>query len=110
MNDFTKEELTELHYCVAHYYNCKFTSPENIELENKHKSMIDNYCEHKLISGHRTKPVVFFDQEKFDNAVKDFENGNCSHYFNSLIAARIFKLNCAICGKIMDFSDIMNES
>jgi hypothetical protein len=41
MNDFTKEELEELRYCVT------FTHGDANGLADKIQSLIDNYCEHK---------------------------------------------------------------
>lgn len=60
MNDFTKEELQELHYVLAHYSNHHFTKPENVTLENKIKSMIQNYCQHSYgicYEGEQAKPI-----------------------------------------------------
>lgn len=46
MNDFTKEELTALYLCL----NPVRIKP-NIcyELKDKIQSMIDNYCEHRVL-------------------------------------------------------------
>lgn len=48
MNDFTKEELESLYYCYWHM-RPKIEDAEiyQINLLNKLKSMIDNYCEHE---------------------------------------------------------------
>jgi hypothetical protein len=40
MNDFTKEELEEISYCLAYTYNHEHSLFEKIQ------SMIDNFCEH----------------------------------------------------------------
>lgn len=43
MNDFTKDELQALHYCV----NPVRINPDFCdELKQKIQAMIDNYCEH----------------------------------------------------------------
>lgn len=44
MNDFTKEELSLMFISVPPVEATK-------ELKNKLQSMIDNYCEHKWVSG-----------------------------------------------------------
>lgn len=46
MNDFTKEELEDLHYYTKRYHEFnEFFQPT--EFLNKIQSMIDNYCEHE---------------------------------------------------------------
>lgn len=45
MNDFTKEELEDMHYGLVEYGELE--SVNVIKLSNKLQSMIDNYCEHK---------------------------------------------------------------
>lgn len=44
MNDFTKEELLEIHDGIDDFWRMK---PENKMLLAKIQSMIDNYCEHE---------------------------------------------------------------
>lgn len=41
MNEFTKEELEELRYCVT------FAHGDDNGLADKLQSMLDNYCEHE---------------------------------------------------------------
>ena len=47
MNDFTKEELKDIHYALTEYGN--FESAPVKTLGDKIQSMIDNYCEHEWI-------------------------------------------------------------
>ena len=47
MNDFTKEELEELHYLANYYIEMNITvHDEATQMRDKLQSMIDNYCEH----------------------------------------------------------------
>lgn len=60
MNNFTKEELYDLKYCIE-----KFKTPAKDELgfynlRDKIQSMIDNYCEHEMYStytGYDVTPI-----------------------------------------------------
>ena len=54
MNDFTKEELKDIHYALTEYGN--FESAPVETLGEKIQSMIDNYCD-KVGWVHRQKPV-----------------------------------------------------
>lgn len=47
MNDFTKEELEDLHSCLD---QCKFDDGTDDALMKKLEVMIDNYCEHESTS------------------------------------------------------------
>lgn len=67
MNDFTKEELKEILYCITHYQSCKWSNPELLQLESKIKSMIDNYCEHEWRcwdDEHNTKECTKCDESR----------------------------------------------
>ena len=44
MNDFTKEELSDLQYALVEYGECESTNVT--KLSDKLQSMIENYCEH----------------------------------------------------------------
>jgi hypothetical protein len=52
MNDFTKEELSDIYWHFEYYLEClepkfgKSNSERRKELMNKIQDMIDNYCEH----------------------------------------------------------------
>lgn len=46
MNNFTKEELEDLHYYTKRYHEFnEFFQPT--EFLNKIQSMVDNYCQHE---------------------------------------------------------------
>jgi hypothetical protein len=45
MNDFTKEELSDLEYALVEYGECESTNVT--KLSDKLQSMIENYCEHE---------------------------------------------------------------
>lgn len=52
MNDFTKEELIIIHLDICTYLNMypMLKSPQHhIDLRDKVKSMISNYCEHEKV-------------------------------------------------------------
>lgn len=47
MNDFTKEELENLHfYTYMYHHNAGINQPESFL--DKIQSMIDNYCDHEF--------------------------------------------------------------
>lgn len=49
MNDFTKEELMDLHYSLYGGVHDDHPVPDHlIILQKKIQSMIDNYCEHPI--------------------------------------------------------------
>ena len=58
MNDFTKEELKELHDCIHWKINEGQEEKLTTLVDKKIQSMIDNYCEHKFIL-HTNAPYVF---------------------------------------------------
>lgn len=48
MNDFTKKELEDIHYCIFRYHkNAGLSQPES--LLDKAQAMIDNYCDHEWV-------------------------------------------------------------
>ena len=60
MNDFTKEELTDLHYAIRFFWKnrASYDLPcdeedftKSYELKEKLKSMIYNYCNHEWVNG-----------------------------------------------------------
>lgn len=51
MNDFTKEELMDLHYSLYGGVHDDHPVPDHlIILQKKIQSMIDNYCEHEWVN------------------------------------------------------------
>lgn len=54
MNDFTKEELKYIFYCVDLVTHKNDDHDIYGKLENKLESMIVNYCEHKDVSHYYT--------------------------------------------------------
>lgn len=48
MNDFTKEELEDLVFCINELYKKATINPRiSFALKDKLQSMIDNHCDHK---------------------------------------------------------------
>ena len=46
MNDFTKEQLEFIQYCIRRWRG-DFGAVADLDFINKIQSLIDNYCEHK---------------------------------------------------------------
>lgn len=46
MNEFTKEELTEIHKCISWFDDMRVIGFHTLLLD-KIQSMVDNYCAHK---------------------------------------------------------------
>lgn len=76
MNDFTKEELNDLIYCLNMADKQDIIMPSDKKcyfILNKIQSMIDNYCEHEWHPGgnrpwlHCIKCKANFDHEPYPN-------------------------------------------
>ena len=60
MNDFTKKELIEINKVLERDSWELFT-----DLQSKIQSMIDNYCEHKIVCDHNHRPLCMHCDKEF---------------------------------------------
>jgi hypothetical protein len=65
MNDFTKEELENIHNSIVMMVNLHDAPDEFFDLRDKIQSLIDNYCDHP-----EYKMIVNYDNDFVNVCVK----------------------------------------